>query len=171
MNQLEGKSFVASVSIATPMFAGPVVVSEYDNLLGSGWLMAGEKGALPVSLQFDYQQHGEDRIMYRIKAGPDAGKRAGDTLGLSRNDYLGLYREAEVTEGWKMELIDYNEAAGQLRFFLRDHEGHRVAVPLRVCTPYPKFDSPVQCRQERFLIAGKREGTVLEFTATIENFL
>ena len=86
----------------------------------SDWLQAGGKEESPV-LNFVFHSQTENRLHFNISG---TGRNAAKKLGISRNGYLGLYEQAQVTDFWKFEPLAWTENGLVCRW--RDHQGHHV---------------------------------------------
>ncbi|PVZ40433.1 hypothetical protein [Pseudomonas sp. CC120222-01a] len=118
------------------------IAPQYD------WLLAGgEEQSIHLDFAFDSQTH--DRLHYHISLADNASPPK--KLGLSRNDYLGFYQRATVTDYWKIEPLELTKHG--LVCYLRDHEGYRVGAIK---------DVPHHSHQPMYLLNTK-EGETLTF--------
>jgi len=168
MNALIGKSFDTQVFIFTPGHYGFIGVTD-DAPFDNGWLIRTGTSRGSVSLRFNYRAHTEDRILFDIEGGQAAGAYTGAKLGLSSNGYLGFYRKAAVTEPWKMEVLSYSPKTGQLFFQWRDSDGYRVSLRQPFTTPASILTG--QNTHRLHLVAGPGDGEVVQFCATVKDFL
>jgi len=171
MKHIEGRSFIAEVSITTPGFSGPIGVSEATVSWARGWLVQGSAEQPPLRLQFDYLEHSTDRVLYDITGAPQAGEYAGVKLGMSRNGYLGFYREAPVTDFWKLQVVWYVDHTEHVDFIWRNHDGYQVSMHEQVFSR-PGLTLPdTRVQTQRWLAAGVGSGTALQFLAKIERYV
>lgn len=110
----------------------PLRLSRYSDKFHGGvvpeddWLQVGGDQR-PPALAFTCIAQTAERLHFNIGG---TGKDAQKKLGISRNGYLGLYYNAEVTDFWKLEPLKWTEKGLVCRW--RDHRGHTVkALPDR----------------------------------------
>ncbi|QBF25289.1 hypothetical protein EXN22_06155 [Pseudomonas tructae] len=133
MNIPHMQSFLARLICITPEHFGWVGVSETTHslsgtdLASSGWLQIQNMGAQVAGIQFrfDYLQTKGDRIHYQVSCASDVEGYQGRKMNISRNGYLGFYREQDAPL-WKIERLNEQSGAQRERFHLRDKDGYRV---------------------------------------------
>lgn len=128
MIDINGKSFLATLVCITDEGAGPVDFTRSETIAAGGWLTQGAQSNEGCLLRFDFVERVEERLHYRISAGPSTPGFAGAKLGVSRNGYLGFYEVAQVSDLWKIELLEHDEEPDYFECHLRDMRGYRVAA-------------------------------------------
>ncbi len=125
---ISGKSFIAMLQGDA---AGVIDAIDYlrsQDAGQSGWLVHGVESGHALLLQFDFVEHIDDRIHYRISAAPGTAAYAGYSLGVSFAGYLGFYPSRTGTDYWKVELIASGPEPDTFEFLLRDSRGYRVGI-------------------------------------------
>lgn len=126
MANINGRSFIATLKSTTHGEVLSVGYTSHASLSDdNGWLVQSEHGQPSAKLQFDFIEDAGNRLHYRISAAPGTDYD-GAKLGVSRNGYLGFYKNAEVTDFWKLELYGDDSHPELFSFVLRDARGYRV---------------------------------------------
>lgn len=170
MNDIAGKSFIASIKCVTPGYEGGVIFTTAHQIAKSGWLLRGYEGQPSVPLRFDYISEGDERIHYSVSGAPGAGDYVGAKLGVSINGYLGLYHVSSVSDFWKIEVLGDGSLQDGFRFLLRDHHGQRVAIHSKK-EPFGNLANPHPSNMKRFDYLSIWDGEIVEFEARIERVL
>ncbi|MCE1115654.1 MULTISPECIES: glycosyltransferase family 77 protein [Pseudomonas] len=101
---------------------GPSLSGGFEQSTGdNGWLMAQGNGKA-MALHFRYHSGTPNRLHFMLALDTDRARQ----LGKSRNDYLGLYEHATVTDYWKLEPLAWTDTTVRCR--IRDHLGNAVGV-------------------------------------------
>lgn len=126
MEEIAGKSFIATLMGGHESATGPINYLRGHNLGAGGWLVHGAQVGDAAPLMFHYLEHTEDRIHFQISVAGD-DEYAGAVLGVNGSGYLGFYDVSEVSDFWKIEVL-HQEGENDFFFMLRDHRGHRVSA-------------------------------------------
>ena len=165
--------------VDTPIYAHPLFSLDQD-----GWLCTEDQRGdspsfMPVTFEFRFVKQSGDRIYYTIH-GADTWEYFGSRLQKNDNGWLGLYAShilGRITgwsppaifglalsgqQQWKIQTLDAWDGnldnIEDIHFYLRDSEGHRVALAKDIYTRENiKY-------HHWFLNAGDKEGEILLFT-------
>lgn len=132
MEQFDTRNFTASLSCIYNGRKMPVGSSDTLFSPDNNWLVLDgspvRASQHALRLWFEYTGRGHDRLHYHIRAlEPFSGR-----VGVSNNQYLGLYAIATVTDYWKIEPLEpwVLQPGRTLRCNLRDAFGHQVGIYL-----------------------------------------
>lgn len=169
MTNISGRSFIATLVCVTEKQSGAVDFTRTPDIGGDGWLTQGAQAEEVFKLRFDFIEHIGERLHYRITADADAGMHAHARLGVSRNGYLGLYKEAEVTDPWKIEMLEHEAKADYFECYLRDARGYRAGV---INERRGNFITGIDSRWNEFIdFLNVRLGRVARFQVTIVEYV
>jgi len=163
--------------VETPVYVHPLFSLDQD-----GWLCTEDQrdpaSFKPVTFHFKFIKQSGDRLHYDI-TGEDTWQYFGSKLRKNANGWLGLYashvvgrvvaystpllyRQVFGGQEWKIQALDEWDGnfddVEQIRFYIRDSEGHRIALAKEV---YTRDKEKIH---HWFLNAGNKDGELLVFT-------